>query len=87
VNDPFEIPLDTLKESESVNVLSSYVAAQQAVKGWKTLPANTKPTYIYTGNCANTVPLPIFTDLAVGKCGAAGFIAIAADAYKPQEFR
>lgn len=76
-----------LQKNASVNIFNSYVAAQEAVKGWKELSPQAKPTFIYTGNCANTTPLVSLVDLSIGKSGAAAFIAVAAEAYQDRNFK
>ncbi|KAK9236434.1 hypothetical protein V1525DRAFT_427080 [Lipomyces kononenkoae] len=64
--------------AESV-ALYPYVAAQQALSGWKTLPKETKKTYIYTGNIMNVsiVPIPLTLDLGMGKSASAFWIGLA----------
>jgi hypothetical protein len=69
------------------NFFSAYVAAQEAVKGWKTLPSDSKPTYIYTGNCGNVIPLTPIMDIGAGKAASAAFIGVGAESYKDQNFR
>ncbi|KAF4452309.1 hypothetical protein F53441_4827 [Fusarium austroafricanum] len=85
--DVFEVDLNHLKKSTTVNVFSAYAAAQEAVKGWKDLPPSSKPTYIFTGNCTNVTPFPVVMALGVGKAGAASFIEVAASAYKERGFK
>jgi hypothetical protein len=78
---------DTLKKALDLDILSSYVAAQEAVKSWKELPTSIHPTFIYTGNCTNVAPIPGLLALSVGKSGSAAFIAIAAAAYKETNYK
>ncbi|KAF4997557.1 hypothetical protein FGRMN_3762 [Fusarium graminum] len=85
--DVFDLPLEDLKSSTIVNILSPYAAAQQAIQGWKELPASSKPTFIYTGNCENVAPIPLLMALGVGKAGAASFIEVAANAYKDKGYK
>lgn len=74
--------------SAHVNFISAYVAAQETVKGWKSLSGSEdKLTFIYTGNCGNVVPLPSLMDLSVGKAASAGLIATAAESYRAQQYR
>lgn len=44
------VPVANLESDINVNVVSPYVAAQNAIKGWQTLPAETKKLFVYTGN-------------------------------------
>jgi NAD(P)-dependent dehydrogenase (short-subunit alcohol dehydrogenase family) len=73
----------------NVNTISPYVAAQQAVSGWETLPKETKKTFIYTGNVLNVtiVPTPLFLDLGMGKSASAFWIGLADTTYSAQGFR
>jgi NAD(P)-dependent dehydrogenase (short-subunit alcohol dehydrogenase family) len=76
------VPAENVAEDLNVNTISPYVAAQQAIKGWETLPKETKKTFIYTGNHANVriVPFPMVLNLGMGKAGSAFWIG-AADAF------
>jgi hypothetical protein len=87
--DIFEVPLDVFTQSNYVNMISAYVAAQETVKGWKSLskPPDKLLTFIYTGNCANVMTLSPLVDLSVGKAGTAAFVAAAAEAYTEENFR
>lgn len=75
----FSISADAFSSDLNVNTVSPYIAAQQAVAGWETLPAETKKTFIYTGNILNLVipPSPLYTTLGTGKAGAAFWIGAA----------
>jgi len=42
----------------TVNTISAYAAAQEAVKGFEKLPSDVKKTFIFTGNAANTCIIP-----------------------------
>jgi hypothetical protein len=66
----------------SVNLTSAYAAAHEAVAGFKILPADTSRSFIYTGNCLNVMPMPIFLTLGVGKTAVAHVIQNASTAYK-----
>ncbi|KAK9369249.1 hypothetical protein V1509DRAFT_620168 [Lipomyces kononenkoae] len=73
----------------NVNTISPYVAAQEAVNGWQTLPAETKKTFIYTGNIMNIaiVPMPLMLDLGMGKSASAFWIGLADAMYSAKGFR
>lgn len=75
----FSIPAGNVASDLNVNTVSPYVAAQQAVKGWETLPQGTKTTFIYTGNIMNVsiVPMPLMLDLGMGKSASAFWIGVA----------
>ncbi|KAF7519878.1 hypothetical protein G7054_g12962 [Neopestalotiopsis clavispora] len=67
----------------------AYVAAQEAVFGWETLPKEAKKTFIYTGNILNTVvlPFPMMVNLGMGKSASAYWIGTADGLYSNQGFR
>jgi NAD(P)-dependent dehydrogenase (short-subunit alcohol dehydrogenase family) len=73
----------------NVNTVSPYVAAQQAIRGWKTLPKETKKTFIYTGNISNVsiVPMPMTIDLGMGKAASAYWIGVASTLNAGEESR
>lgn len=73
------IPGESVASDLSVNTVGPYVAAQQAIRGWKTLPKETKKTFIYTGNISNVsiVPMPMTIDLGMGKAASAYWIGVA----------
>ncbi|PTB75297.1 NAD(P)-binding protein [Trichoderma longibrachiatum ATCC 18648] len=65
--DPFAIPLDAFKRDMAVNNTSVFVAAQQAVLGFKELPADAPRVFAFTGNILNVRPLPQFLESGAGK--------------------
>ncbi|CRG84344.1 hypothetical protein PISL3812_01641 [Talaromyces islandicus] len=75
----FSVPAESVASDLNVNTVSAYVAAQQAVIGWESLPKETKKTFIYTGNIMNAsvVPIPMMLDLAMGKSASASWIGLA----------
>lgn len=75
----FSIPAGRFSHDLNVNTVSAYVAAQEAVKGWETLPAETKKSFIYTGNILNVavLPVPLMFDLGVGKAASAYWLGVA----------
>ncbi|KAH6676216.1 hypothetical protein B0J14DRAFT_477325 [Halenospora varia] len=72
----------------NVNTISPYVAAQQAISGWQTLPKETKKTFIYTGNALNVsiIPVPLMMDLGMGKSASAFWIGLADATYSGFRF-
>lgn len=83
------IPAAAFTSDLNVNVVSPYVAAQEAIKGWATLPAQTKKTFIYTGNILNetVLPVPMMLNLGVGKAASAYWVGLADSAYSSQGYR
>jgi NAD(P)-dependent dehydrogenase (short-subunit alcohol dehydrogenase family) len=82
-------PVDTFVADLNVNTVSAYVAAQQAVLGWETLPKGTKKSFIYTGNILNgaVFPVPMMMNLGVGKCASAYWIGVADATYEAKGYR
>ena len=80
----FSNSAENLVSDFNVNVLSAYVAAQQAVRGWETLPKESKKTFIYTGNIMNTTIIPVAAavSLGVGKSASSYWIGLADTLYQ-----
>lgn len=74
----FELPVQSVIADLNVNSVSAYVAAQEAVKGWKSMGKETK-VFIYTGNMMNQIilPMPAMTTLGMGKSASAYWIGAA----------
>src|ERR1700759_1708065 len=53
----------------NVNVVSPFIAAQEAIKHWETLPTGGKKLFIYTGNICNVavLPVPLLLNGGMGK--------------------
>ncbi|KAH6867338.1 hypothetical protein B0T10DRAFT_534275 [Thelonectria olida] len=66
-DDPFALSLADLSRDTTINIYSSFVAAQQAVSGFAQLPASAARTFIYTGNVLNVSILPRFLSQGIGK--------------------
>jgi hypothetical protein len=73
----------------NINTISPYVAAQEAVSGWESLPDETKKTFICTGNMLNVQPLPspILMTLGIGKSASASWVGLADTLYASKGFR
>jgi NAD(P)-dependent dehydrogenase (short-subunit alcohol dehydrogenase family) len=80
---------ESVSSDLAVNVVSPYVAAQQAVKEWESLPGDVKKTFIYTGNALNTtvLPVPMFLTLGMGKSASAYWLGMADMAYTKKGYR
>jgi NAD(P)-dependent dehydrogenase (short-subunit alcohol dehydrogenase family) len=85
----FSLPAEKFAADLDVNTVSTYVTAQETVKGWETLAKDTKKTFIYTGNGLNSsvVPVPVYLDLGVGKSASAHLIGLADGVYSAQGYR
>jgi NAD(P)-dependent dehydrogenase (short-subunit alcohol dehydrogenase family) len=85
----FSNSAENLVSDFNVNVLSAYIAAQQAVIGWQTLPKEVKKTFIYTGNIMNTtiIPMAAAVNLGIGKSASSYWIGLADTLYQAQGSR
>ncbi|KAF7562828.1 hypothetical protein G7046_g1327 [Stylonectria norvegica] len=83
------IPAARVLVDLNVNTISPYVAAQEAIKGWATLPKDAKVAFIYTGNILNTWvwPLPMMLDLGMGKSASAYWLGAADALYASKGYR
>lgn len=79
-DDLFSVPAESLAADLNTNAVSVYTAAQEAVKGWKTLEKDAKKVFIYTGNKQSTGigPILLTVALGIGK-SASGYLIGAAD--------
>nr|POF14346.1 hypothetical protein CFP56_03370 [Quercus suber] len=73
----------------NVNVVSPFVAAQEAVKGWATLATGINKAFIFTGNIQNEViiPSPAILSLGMGKAASAYWLGLADGAYSTHGYR
>ncbi|KAL9110602.1 MAG: hypothetical protein Q9227_004960 [Pyrenula ochraceoflavens] len=85
--DPLSLPLTDFTRDLSINTVSAFVAAQQAAAAFSQLPGSASRTFIYTGNCLNTMTLPPLMSLGVGKSATARMIQSAAEGYKDKGFK
>lgn len=85
----FSAPAESIASDFNANTISPYVAAQEAVKGWETLPKETKKTFIYTGNITNVsiVPMPMMLTIGMGKSASAFWIGLADAMYSARGYR
>ncbi|KAF2110770.1 hypothetical protein BDV96DRAFT_500800 [Lophiotrema nucula] len=83
------ISQDSFVKDININTVSPYVAAQEAVKGFASLPEGLKKSFIYTGNILNTVvfPVPVMLTLGVGKSASAYWIGVADALHKDKGYR
>nr|OQO15572.1 hypothetical protein B0A51_17395 [Rachicladosporium sp. CCFEE 5018] len=86
-DDPFALSLADLRADNEVNIFGAFVAAQQAVQGFAQLPSSAARAFITTGNVLNVAVLPKFLSQNVGKSGASGIIATAAEAYAGKGYK
>lgn len=86
---PLSLPVESVMSDLNVNTVSAYIAAQQAVNGWSTLPENVKKTFIYTGNILNvtTLPVPWTLNLGMGKAASASWIGLVDSTYSAKGYR
>ena len=85
----FSVPAEAFAKDLAINTTSAYVAAQHAVKGWETLPADARKTFIYTGNILNValLPVPLFLTIGAGKSASSFWLSLADTLYSAKGFR
>ena len=66
---------------------SAYLAAQESLRSFKTLPQPCLKTFIFTGNALNQIAIPGVMPYAFGKVAAAMLIEYAANAYGRDGYR
>ncbi|KAM0146423.1 hypothetical protein ACHAQE_010750 [Botrytis cinerea] len=73
----------------NVNVVTPFIAAQEAIKGWETLPEESKKVFIYTGNICNVavLPVPLLLNGGMGKAATAYWLGVADGAYTAKGYR
>ena len=73
----------------NVNVVSPFIAAQEAIKNWETLPTETHKLFIYTGNICNVavLPVPMLLNGGMGKAATAYWLGVADGAYAAKHYR
>jgi len=83
------IPAARVTNDLNVNVVSPFIAAQEAIKNWETLSAGGKKLFIYTGNIMNVgvIPVPLMLNLGVGKAASAYWVGLADGAYAAKGYR
>ncbi|OKL58558.1 hypothetical protein UA08_06065 [Talaromyces atroroseus] len=83
------IPSARVTNDLNVNVVSPYIAAQEAIKHWETLPTEGKKLFIYTGNICNVaiLPVPLLLNGGMGKAAAAYWLGVADGAYTAKGYR
>ncbi|PYH49587.1 SDR family NAD(P)-dependent oxidoreductase [Aspergillus saccharolyticus JOP 1030-1] len=86
-HDIFSPTTEQFTRDLNINTTSPYVAAQLAVRGFETLPASAARTFLYTGNALNTIAVPQFFTLGIGKAATAHMIEAAAVAYREKGFK
>lgn len=85
--DPLSLPLAQFNQDFNINTTSVFVAAQQAVLGFKQLPDSASKTFIFTGNITNVSPIAPLLSSGVGKSATAHILQVAAGAYKDKGFK
>jgi hypothetical protein len=85
--DPFVVPADEWIVGLNINLISGYAAAQEAVAGFRQLPATALKTFTFTGNVQVHTAVPVLMHLGASKNAAAHMIECAALAYDKEGFR
>ncbi|TAQ86978.1 hypothetical protein B7494_g4681 [Chlorociboria aeruginascens] len=79
---PLSLSQEKFEYDFAVNTTSAYLAAQEAVKGFATLPADWPKSFIYTANGLNVKPMPQLVSLGLGKTAMAHVLETCVLAYK-----
>lgn len=86
-SDPLTVDLKTFQDHLSVNTISAFVAAQEAVKSFNKLADNpTPPVFIYTGNKLNIFAFPPLLTLGVGKVASSHIIEYFSKVYREKGY-
>ncbi|KAL1859129.1 hypothetical protein Plec18170_002244 [Paecilomyces lecythidis] len=87
-SDPLgSLPLEKFVYDMNVNTTGAFVAAQQAVAGFNTIPESASRTFIYTGNILNTTTIASRLDLGMGKSATAHLVRLASETYREKGFK
>ncbi|KAH8429235.1 uncharacterized protein LDX57_006902 [Aspergillus melleus] len=79
---PLTLNQDELEHDLAVNFTSAYLTAQEAVKGFASIPDDVPKSFIYTANGLNLKPQPRLVSLGVGKIAMGHVIENAVLAFK-----
>lgn len=79
--------MSTVEQSRKAGFDGAYIAAQEALKGFRTLPAEMPTAFIFTGNALNQIAIPGVMPFALSKVATAMMIEYAANAYGIQGYR
>ena len=86
-SDPLTVDLKTFQDHLSINTVSAFVAAQEAVKSFNKLTDKaTLPVFIYTGNNLHRVAFPPLLTLGVGKAASSHFVEYFSKVYKEKGY-
>ena len=80
-------PIDEVQRDANVNTVSPYAAAQEAVKGFDTLPKEVKKTFFLTGNKTNVIVVPAFVSLGMSKNASWYMIQCLVESYRDLDYR
>jgi NAD(P)-dependent dehydrogenase (short-subunit alcohol dehydrogenase family) len=85
----FSIPPERVASDLTVNTISPFAAARQAVEEWTTLPKTAPKVFVYTGNISNVkiVPFPMTVTLGIGKSASSYWLGMADETYFAQGYR
>jgi NAD(P)-dependent dehydrogenase (short-subunit alcohol dehydrogenase family) len=85
----FTVPVESLEDDMAIMNTSAYVAAGQAVAGFKASRNNAPKAFIYTGNILAAVapPEPRLVTLGSGKSAASYWIGVASSLFKSEGYK
>lgn len=86
-DDPLSAPFETIEVSRRIGLDGAYIAAQEALRVFRTLPESSPKAFIFTGNVLAQIPIPGIMPHALGKVAAAMLIEYCANAYGTKGYR
>lgn len=80
-------PQEVLND-QNVNLTSTFISIQEAIKSFDKIPSSDKPkAFIYTGNIQNIVPFPFIVTAGLGKAGAYSALGVADKLFGTKGYR
>ncbi|KAJ9612159.1 hypothetical protein H2200_003756 [Cladophialophora chaetospira] len=86
-DDPLSAPFETIEACRRIGLDSAYIAAQEALRVFRSLPSSTDTAFIFTGNALAQIAIPGVLPFALGKVAAAMLIEYCANAYGKDGYR
>lgn len=85
----FTVPVESLEDDMAIMNTSAFIAAGQAVAGFKASRSNAPKAFIYTGNILAAVapPVPRLVTLGSGKSAASYWIGAASGLFKSEGYK
>ncbi|TFB00482.1 hypothetical protein CCMA1212_007576 [Trichoderma ghanense] len=75
------------QRDNNINIVSTFAAAQLAIKSFAILPPESSKTFIYTGNKQHLMVIPPLLSQGVGKSGSAHLLHYLAEEHKESGYK